>query len=59
MNIFERAKQLAEADRSMRDIIRTLKAERYENVDGHLSRSFRLDLRRFRDAAKQTEKGEG
>jgi hypothetical protein len=30
MNIFERAKQLAETGRSLDAIIRTLKAERYE-----------------------------
>ena len=52
MNIFERAKTLAKGGRSMEAIIKTLKAERYENVEAYLSPSFRRELRRVRDETK-------
>jgi hypothetical protein len=52
MNIFERAKQLAEYGRSMGDIIKILKAVRYDDVDEHLSSSFRRELRAFRETAR-------
>jgi len=54
VNIFERAHQLAETGRSMDAIIRALKAEGYENVKAYLSPSFRRQLKRVRDAAKQS-----
>lgn len=52
MNIFDRAKELARGDRSMDTIIRTLKAERFENVEGYLSPTFRRELRKIREEAR-------
>lgn len=52
MNIFERATQLAQSGRSTEDIIKTLKAERYEQVVEHLSPSVRRHLKAVREAAR-------
>lgn len=56
MNLFDRAKELAKGDRSINIIIRTLKAERFENVEGYLSPSFRRELRKLRQETRGLRK---
>jgi hypothetical protein len=56
MNIFDRAKELARGDRSMDTIIKTLKAERFENVEAYLSPTFRRELRKIREEARGIKK---